>query len=92
VGELLLDRYQATDDAALLDWSAALADDVLSYAIVDGGGTRWSNVEHTADPQDQPPEPGLMHGTAGIAGWLARLPKMRAGRASPSRHGVWTAV
>jgi lantibiotic modifying enzyme len=73
VGSMLLDRYEVTGDPELLRWSAELADDVLSYAITDGQGTRWSNVEHTANPADLPPEAGLMQGAAGIAGWLARL-------------------
>jgi lantibiotic modifying enzyme len=83
VGEALLDLHRTTGDPALLEWSAALADDVISYAITDGEGTRWSNVEHTAEPPDLPPEPGLMQGAAGIAGWLARLAAAQAGRAGP---------
>ena len=54
---------------------------MISYAITDDEGTRWSNVEHTADPPDLPPEPGLMQGAGGIAGWLARLAAAQAGRA-----------
>ena len=74
---MLLDRYLATGERALLEWSARLADDVLSYAITDEDGTRWSNYEHTATPPDLPPEAGLMQGAAGIAGWLARLGALR---------------
>jgi len=33
----------------------------------------WSNTEHTATPPDLSPEPGLMQGAAGVAGWLAQL-------------------
>ena len=73
VGTMVLDRYRATGDAAVLAWADDLADDVLGRAIVTPEGTCWSNLEHTATPPDLPPEPGFMQGAAGIAGWLARL-------------------
>jgi lantibiotic modifying enzyme len=72
VGQLLLDRYQATGDEALLAWSATLATDVTARAIPAPPGLTWSNTEHTRTPPDLPPEPGLMQGTAGIAAYLAR--------------------
>ncbi|HEX4253523.1 MAG TPA: lanthionine synthetase LanC family protein [Streptosporangiaceae bacterium] len=72
VGQLLLDRYQATGDQALLAWSATLATDLTARAFPAPGGVTWSNTEHTATPPDLPPEPGLMQGTAGIAAYLAR--------------------
>ncbi|BEP13728.1 hypothetical protein acdb102_20390 [Acidothermaceae bacterium B102] len=84
VGLMLLDRHAVTGDRELLDWSAALADDVISYAITDDEGTRWSNHEHTVDPPDLPPGAGLMQGAAGIAGWLARLAAAQARRAGRS--------
>jgi lantibiotic modifying enzyme len=73
VGQLLLDRYQATGDPALLDWAGTLAADVVSRAASTPHGVTWSNTEHTRTPPELPPEPGFMQGTAGIAGWLARL-------------------
>jgi lantibiotic modifying enzyme len=73
VGQLLLDRYQATGDTALLDWAATLAADVVDRAASTPYGVTWSNTEHTRTPPELPPEPGLMQGAAGIAGWLARL-------------------
>ena len=72
VGQLLLDRYQATGDEALLAWSATLATDVTARALPVPAGLTWSNTEHTQNPPDLPPEPGLMQGTAGIAAYLAR--------------------
>ena len=73
VGQLLLDRYQATGDTALLDWAGTLAADVAGRALFTPRGVTWSNTEHTRLPPELPPEPGLMQGAAGIAGWLARL-------------------
>jgi hypothetical protein len=84
VGQLLLDRYQATGDRALLDWCGTLASDVLARAVTSSNGVTWSNTEHTRDPAELPPEPGLMQGTAGIAGWLARLHALRTGSGPPS--------
>ena len=73
VGQLLLDRYQATGDTALLGWAGTLAADVTGRALPTPRGVTWSNTEHTRTPPELPPEPGFMQGTAGIAGWLARL-------------------
>jgi hypothetical protein len=73
VGQLLLDRYQATGDTVLLDWADRLAADVIDRAVTTPDGVAWSNTEHTRTPPELPPEPGFMQGAAGIAGWLARL-------------------
>ena len=73
VGQLLLDRYQTTGDTALLEWADTLAADVAGRALLTPRGVTWSNTEHTRTPPELPPEPGFMQGTAGIAGWLARL-------------------
>jgi lantibiotic modifying enzyme len=78
VGQLLLDRYQATGDTALLDWAGTLAADVADRATSTPHGVTWSNTEHTRTPPELPPEPGFMQGAAGIAGWLARLQVLRA--------------
>jgi lantibiotic modifying enzyme len=73
VGQLLLDRYQATSDSTLLDWAGTLAADVVDRALITPNGVTWSNTEHTRTPPQLPPAPGFMQGAAGIAGWLARL-------------------
>ncbi|HZC41281.1 MAG TPA: lanthionine synthetase LanC family protein [Streptosporangiaceae bacterium] len=83
VGQFLLDRYQATADPALLNWAGTLAADVLDHALTTPRGVTWSNTEHTVSPPELPPEPGLMQGAAGIAGWLARLGALRANPGSP---------
>jgi lantibiotic modifying enzyme len=82
VGQFLLDRYQATGDTALLDWTAALAADVAARALTTEQGASWSNTEHTRTPPELAPEPGFMQGAAGIAGWLSRLGALRARPAS----------
>jgi lantibiotic modifying enzyme len=93
VGQLMLDRYQATGDTALLDWAGTLAADVTDRALSTPRGVTWSNTEHTRTPPELPPEPGFMQGAAGIAGWLARLHAIRtlpAARASlTSRDPSW---
>jgi lantibiotic modifying enzyme len=81
VGRLVLDRYQATGDTDLLDWADVLAADVVDRAVRTPDGVTWSHTEHTRNPPELPPEPGLMQGAAGIAGWLARL---HADRYTPS--------
>lgn len=83
VGQLLLDRYQATGDTALLDWAGALAADVTGRSLSTPHGITWSNTEHTRTPPELPPEPGFMQGAAGIAGWLARLHALHARSAIP---------
>jgi lantibiotic modifying enzyme len=84
VGQLLLDRYQATGDAALLGWAGTLADDVMGRAMTTAQGVAWANTEHTATPPELPPEPGLMQGAAGIAAWLARLHALRTCPSPPA--------
>jgi len=83
VGQLLLDRYQATGDHALLEWADDLAADVIDHALTTAVGVTWSNTEHTRTPPELPPEPGFMQGTAGIAAWLARLQALHTRPDSP---------
>ena len=86
VGRMLLDRYQATGNTDLLEWADVLAADVMGRAVPTPGGVavNWSNTEYTRNPPDLPPEPGLMQGAAGIAGWLARLDALHADRGTPT--------
>jgi lantibiotic modifying enzyme len=80
VGQLLIDRYQATGDTDLLDWADVLAADVIDRAVSTPCGVTWSNTEDTRTPPELPPEPGFMQGAAGIAGWLARLHALHTAR------------
>ncbi len=57
----------------MLDWAGVLAADVAGRTVTTPEGLTWSNTEHTATPPELPPEPGFMQGSAGMAGWLARL-------------------
>jgi lantibiotic modifying enzyme len=84
VGQILLDRYQATGDTAVLDWADTLAADVVDRALTTPHGVTWSNTEHTAVPPELPPEPGFMQGATGIAGWLARLHALHTRPGTPA--------
>jgi lantibiotic modifying enzyme len=84
VGELALDRYQATGDTGWLDWADHLAGDLLDHATAVGDDLCWSNVEHTVANPVLPPQAGWMQGTAGVAAFLLRLARLhRDGRAAP---------
>ena len=85
VGQLLLDRYQATGESTLLDRAGTLAADVVGRALTTAQGVTWSNTEYTRTPPELPPEPGFMQGAAGIAGWLARLHALRTRPGTPAR-------
>lgn len=81
VGELALDRYQATGDEHWLTWSDELAANLVSFAIPQDVGVAWSNVEHTSPEPDLPPDPGWLQGAAGIASYLLRHARVhREGR------------
>jgi lantibiotic modifying enzyme len=80
VGEMALDCYQETGDTGWLEWSGALAADVLGRGIDDTAGVRWSHTEHRAIPPELPPSVGWMQGAAGIAGWLLRLGRVQRDR------------
>ena len=73
VGELALDRFQATGDEEWLSWADTLAEDVLNRTVDRDSGYAWQNTEHTADPPELAAEPGYMQGAAGIAAFLLRL-------------------
>jgi lantibiotic modifying enzyme len=73
VGELALDRYQATGDDEWLIWADTLAEDVILRAVDQPSGYAWRNIEHTAESPELAPEPGFMQGAAGIAAFLLRL-------------------
>ncbi|NUR05640.1 MAG: hypothetical protein HOQ45_01360 [Nocardioidaceae bacterium] len=83
VGQLLLNRHEATGDERYLTWCDRLAADVLDRALTTPDGVTWSNFEHTATPPDLPPEPGFMQGSVGVASWLARLDAAHQGRIVP---------
>jgi lantibiotic modifying enzyme len=76
VGELALDHYQDTGDRDWLGFADELAADVLSRAIADADGVRWSHTEYRLHPPELEPVVGWMQGAAGIAGFLLRLDRL----------------
>ena len=87
VGEMALDYYQDTGQAAWLDWAGELAADVLARSTADADGVRWSHTEHRISLPELPPSAGWMQGAAGIAGWLLRLARVR--RDAAARRLAW---
>ena len=73
VGQLLLDRYQATGDTALLDWAGTLAADVAGRAVTTPKASPGPTPNTPRPRRNCPRTTGFMQGAAGIAGWLARL-------------------
>jgi len=77
VGELALDRYQATGDVEWQDWAGQLAADVMRHATSTSDGICWSNLEYRSEQPVLPPEPGYLQGAAGVAAFLLRLERVR---------------
>lgn len=73
VAECFLDLHRLTGDGDHLVFARTMADDIVSRATVDDGGTRWSNFEHRIEPPDLPAQTGAMQGAAGIASFLLNL-------------------
>lgn len=73
VAEFFLDLHRLTGESDHLAFARTMADDIVSRATVDDGGTRWSNYEHRREPPDLPAQTGAMQGAAGIASFLLNL-------------------
>lgn len=73
VAEFFLDLHRLTGEADHLAFARTMADDIVSRATVDDGGTRWSNYEHRIEPPDLPAQTGAMQGAAGIASFLLHV-------------------
>lgn len=89
VGSMLVGQFGRSGEPSTLAFADRLAADVAGRTLrgADGPSTaRWSNFEYTAGPGDLPPEPGLMQGAAGIAGWFARAHAARQQR--PAQPGL----
>jgi hypothetical protein len=61
------------------DFARMLVADLVSHAIRDGDGARWSNVEHRVTPSDLEPQTGWAMGNAGIARELLRYVRVCRG-------------
>jgi lantibiotic modifying enzyme len=79
VAEFFLDLHRLEGQADDLAFARVMVDDLLDRAVVDGEGMRWSNVEHTADEPNLPPETTYMQGAAGIGSTLLRMHRHLAG-------------
>ena len=77
VGELALDRYQATRDEEWLAWAGELAADVMQHVTATSRGMCWSHIEYRAEQPVLPPQPGYLQGAAGVAAFLLRLERVR---------------
>jgi hypothetical protein len=56
-----------------------LVDDLVSRAVVDDAGARWSNHDHRRTPSDLPPRTGWAMGNAGIVRELLRYARLSQG-------------
>ncbi len=79
VADLFIDLHRVTGIPEHLAFAVRVADDILQRETVDSAGTRWSNVEHKADPPELPAYTGFMHGAAGIGMLLFRLERYLRG-------------
>ncbi|MFI7293837.1 lanthionine synthetase LanC family protein [Streptomyces sp. NPDC050121] len=74
---LACDRIAEQGDSP--DFARVLVADLVSHAIRDGDGARWSNVEHRVTPSDLEPQTGWAMGNAGIARELLRYVRVCIG-------------
>jgi lantibiotic modifying enzyme len=85
VAEYFLDLHTWRGDPDDLAFAVTMVDDLLTRAIVDEHGMRWSNVEFRTDPPDLPPETTFFQGASGIGGTLLRLSRHLEGDRSTVR-------
>ncbi|MEV1065056.1 lanthionine synthetase LanC family protein [Streptomyces sp. NPDC050263] len=74
---LACDRIAEQGDSP--DFARTLVADLVSRAIRDADGVRWSNVEHRATPSDLEPQTGWAMGNAGIVRELLRHVRVSSG-------------
>jgi lantibiotic modifying enzyme len=79
VAEFFLDLHRLEGRPEDLAFAVCLADDILSRAISDESGMRWSNYEYRQPEPDLPPETTYMQGAPGIGSTLLRLHRQLAG-------------
>jgi Lanthionine synthetase C-like protein len=79
-GVLALACDRLVERADRPDFAEVLAADLAARATVDGGGARWSNVEHRATPSELEPRVGWAQGNSGIIRELLRFVRIGAGR------------
>jgi hypothetical protein len=74
---LACDRVVERDDD--FTFANVLVDDLVSRAVVDDAGARWSNHDHRRTPSDLPPRTGWAMGNAGIVRELLRYARLSQG-------------
>ena len=80
VAEFFLDLHRLEGRHEDLAFARTLVDDLLTRAITDESGTRWSNYEfRLADQPNLPPETSYLQGAPGIGSTLLRLHRHLAG-------------
>lgn len=73
VAEFFLDLHQLEGEDDDLAFARTMVDDLLTRAIADQDGMRWSNYEYRNENPHLPSETGYMQGAAGIGSTLLRL-------------------
>jgi len=79
VAEFFLDLHTLEARDEDVAFARVMVDDLLTRAVVDETGTRWSNVEFRKDPPDLPAETTYLQGAPGIGSTLLRLHRHLAG-------------
>ena len=79
VAEFFLDLHRLEGRPEDLAFAWTLVDDILSRAIEDQSGMRWSNHEFRLPEPDLPPETTYLQGAPGIGSTLLRLHRHLAG-------------
>lgn len=95
VGEVFLDAWQGSGEAAELDFAVRLAGALVERAVWADDRACWRFVEHRAAEPLLPPGVGWMQGAAGIVAFLFRINRvLRDGRDAPAagRMDNWWAL
>jgi lantibiotic modifying enzyme len=79
VAEFFLDLHQLEGRDDDLEFARLMVDDLLTRAIADENGMRWSNYEYRDPEPNLPPETTYMQGAAGIGSTLLRMHRHLSG-------------
>ncbi|MFF6987325.1 lanthionine synthetase LanC family protein [Streptomyces sp. NPDC010273] len=78
-GDRFAEQREQGERQESYDFAGVLVVDLVTRAIRDGEGARWSNVEHRATPSDLEPCTGWAMGNAGIVRELLRFVRLSRG-------------
>ncbi len=73
VSQFFLDLHRAYGDAAYLEYSRRVADDVMLRATSEGDGLKWVQAENRTQPTNLVAQTGFMQGAAGAGMLFLRL-------------------